>query len=139
MFLEDYYDSQRIPLWRENYLKYKHFLNPGTFVVVKGKFELNYRKEPDFSVRSIELLHNLKESKASMIKLKFTTKSLNQELISELNDLFKENSGECAVHFTVYDSLEEVEVRMPSKSVKIDLNNKLFDKLKSLDLEFEIK
>lgn len=139
MFMEDYYDAQRIPLWRENYLKYKHFMNPGTFVVVKGRFELNYKKEPDFSLRSIDLLHSLKESKASMIRLKFTTKTLNQELIRELNKLFEENSGKCTVHFTVYDPLEEVEVRMPSKSVKVDLNNKLFDKLKSLDLEFEIK
>src|SRR5690606_27726265 len=83
IILEDYNDSHKIFLWRENYLKYKHFLNPGTFVSVKGRIEIPPRRsELEFVIHSIDLLHNLKDSKANAIHLKMSTKSLDQRMIS---------------------------------------------------------
>ena len=140
ILIEDYNDSHKIFLWRENYLKYKHFLNPGTFISMKGRIEVPPRRtELEFVIHSIDLLHNLKDSKANGVHLKVSTKSLDQIMISDLNNLFNENSGRCPVHFTIYDPLDGVEVRMPSKTIKVDLNNKLFKALKTYDLEFEIK
>ena len=66
------------------------------------------------------------------LHLKVSTKALDQIMISDLNNLFNENSGRCPVHFTVYDPLDGVEVRMPSKTIKVDLNNKLFKALKNV-------
>ena len=140
IILEDYNDSHKIFLWRENYLKYKHFLNPGTFVSVKGRIEIPPRRsELEFTIHSIDLLHNLKDSKANAIHLKMSTKSLDQRMISDLNALFIEHEGTCPIHITVYDPLDEIEVKMPSKSIKVDLNNKLFKGLQELDLEVVIK
>ena len=50
-----------------------------------------------------------------------------------------ENVGTCSVHFTVYDPLSDVEVRMPSRSLKVNLTNDLFKKLQGFELDFEIK
>ena len=85
------------------------------------------------------MLQNLKESKAKNLTLKVSTKSLNQNMISDLGKLFDENIGSCPVLFSVYDPLDGVNVRMPSKTIKVDLNNDLFKKLKEFDLEVEIK
>ncbi|MCH2225174.1 MAG: DNA polymerase III subunit alpha, partial [Crocinitomicaceae bacterium] len=138
--LEDYNDSYKIFLWRENYLKYKHFLTPGTFVSVKGRIEVPPRRsELEFSIHSIDMLSELKDSKAKSINLKISTKSLDQIMISDLNKLFEENSGNVPVHFTVYDPLDQVEVRMPSKTLKVDLTNELFKELKEFDLAVKIK
>ena len=140
IILEDYNDSHKIFLWRENYLKYKHFLNPGTFVSVKGRIEIPPRRsELEFVINSIDLLHNLKETRANAVHLKVSNSSLEQKMIAELNTLFIENPGNCAVHFTVYDALNGIEVGLPSKSIKVDLNKKLFKGLNELDLDFRIK
>jgi len=140
IILEDYNDSFKLFLWRENYLKYKHFLNNGTFVTVKGRIEIpRNRKEPELVIASIDLLQNLKETKANSIHLKIPTKSIDQMLIEELNKVFMENVGTCSVHFTVYDPLSDVEVRMPSRSLKVNLTNDLFKKLQGFELDFEIK
>ncbi|MDX2360211.1 MAG: DNA polymerase III subunit alpha [Crocinitomicaceae bacterium] len=140
MILEDYNDSYKIFLWRENYLKYKHFLNPGTFVAVKGRIEVPPRRsELEFSIHSIDMLHDLKDSKATGVSLKVSTKALDQIMITDLNSLFTENPGRIPVKFTVFDPLDGIEVSMPSKTIKVDLNNKLFKKLNEFDLEFKIK
>jgi DNA polymerase-3 subunit alpha len=60
-------------------------------------------------------------------------------MVMDLNKLFIENSGKCELHFTVYDPLDGVEVRMPSKTVRIDPNNHLFKELKRMNVEFEIR
>lgn len=139
--LEDYNDSAKLYLWRENYLKYRHFLTPGTFVSVKGRIEIpRNRQEPEFTIHSIEMLQKLKETKANGFYVKLSTNSVKHTLIEDLNRLFIEHAGSCPVHFTIYDPLEEMEIRMPSRSVKIDLNNRLFKELERMeDLQFEIK
>jgi len=140
MVLEDYNDSHKIFLWRENYLKFKHFCTPGTFVSIRGRIEIpRNRTEAEFTISSIDLLQNLRETKANSIHLKLPVKSVDQLLIDELNRLFAENPGSCPVQFTLFDALSELEVKMPSKTVKVNLTNELFKRLKSIDLDFEIK
>lgn len=140
LLIEDYNDSHKLFLWRENYLKYKHFLNPGSFIAVKGRIEVPPRRtELEFVIHSIDVLHNLKDTKVNGVHLKVSTKALDQILITDLHQLFSANVGQCPVHFTVFDPLDGTEVRMPSKTIKVDLNNAFFKTLKSYDLEVEIK
>lgn len=140
LMLEDYNDSAKIFLWREDYLKYKHFLSPGTFLSVRGRIEDNKRwKRIEFKLHNIELLHNLKESRINKVHLKMSTKALDPRMIQDLQGVFDENKGNCPVHFTVYDPLEGVEVGLPSKSIKVEPGNDLFKALDSFDLEVKIK
>jgi len=138
--IEDYNDSYKLFLWRENYLKYKYFMNPGTFVSLKGRIELPPRRnELEFVIHSIDLLQNLKEQKANSIHLKLQAKNLDHATIMDLNKLFMENTGKCQLHFNVIDQLDGIEVRLNSKTVKIDPNNTVFNELKKMNIEFEIR
>ena len=138
--IEDYNDSHKIFLWRENYLKYKHFINPGTFIAVKGRIAIPYRrKELEFTVNSIEMLQTLREKRASRLDIKVSTKSLDQRMVSDLSKVFESNSGNCLVNFLVYDPLDKIEVNMLSKSIKVDLNNDLLKALDAFDLEYRVK
>lgn len=140
LIIEDYTDSYKLFLWRENYLKFKHFLQPGTFIVLKGKIDVPPRRsELEFMVHSMELLQNIKETKANSVHIKLSSTALDHILIMDLNKLFLENEGKCSVHFKIIDPFDGTEVRMPSKSMKVDPNNNLFRELKRMNLEFEIK
>ena len=60
-------------------------------------------------------------------------------MITDLNKLFMENSGNTPVKFVVFDPLDNVEVNMPSKTIKVGLNNEFVNGLKDFDLEFKSK
>jgi len=138
--LEDYTHSNKLFLWRENYLKFKHFLNPNMFVAVKGKIEIPPRRsQPEFTIHSIDLLQSLRDKKVHSIQLKIPARNLEQRLISDLNKLFLENEGACPVNFVVYDSIDEVEVAMTSKSIKIDINNNVIKSLEELSVTYSLK
>lgn len=140
IIIEDYNDSHKLFLWRENYLKFREYCVSGTFVSIAGRIEVpRHRKDPEFTINSIELLQNLREKKANSLHLKMQVKHIDQLMIDELDKIFKENPGSCPVRFTLYDSLSEMDVNMSSRSVKVNLNNDFFQRLKDIELDFEIK
>ena len=138
--IEDYTDSYRMFLWRENYLKFKHFLNPGAFISLKGKIDVPPRRsELEFIVSQIDLLQNLKESKIKSLEIRLEHAEISQMLISDLNKLFLANPGNCALNFLIYDEVQKIEVKMPSKSIQIAPEAALFNELNRLNVKFQIK
>ena len=137
--IEDYNDSFRLNLFKENYLRYKHFMEPGTFIVIKGRVEIpRHRTNLEFVVNSIELLNDLREKKTKNLQLKLSSKSLDQLMIDKLNNLLNKNEGSCPIQFTIFDTLEGIEVNMPSRSMRVKPSNELFKELAKMDIEFRL-
>jgi DNA polymerase-3 subunit alpha len=138
--IEDYTDSKRLFLFSEVYMKFKHFFLKPNFIAIKGKFEVpRNRKDPEFVIHQMELLHDLKEKKANSLNIRLSNKVIDQLMISDLHALFLANPGTCQIKFTVFDPLDNIEVDLPSKNLKVDLNNELIKGLKTFELEFALK
>jgi DNA polymerase-3 subunit alpha len=137
--VEDYQDAFRLNLFKENYLKYKHFMEPGTFITMKGRIEIpRFRQQPEFVVHSIDLLQDLREKRTKSLHLKFSSKEVDHLMIDKLNELFNQNQGNCQLHFTVYDPVEGYEVNLPSRSVKVQPSSALFKELAKMDVDFRL-
>ena len=139
LVIEDYQEAFKLNLFNESYLKFKHFMEPGTFVAIKGRIEVpRFRQYPEFVVHHIELLQELRDKRAKMLKLRFTAKQLDQIVIEQLHDLFEANPGACQLHFTVFDPLDGIEVSLPSRSVKVQPSSQLFKELAKMDIQFKL-
>ena len=141
LIIEDYYESFRLNLFQENYLRFKHFMEPGTFVIIKGRIEkTRWRKDLEFVVHGMELLQGLREKKAKNIEIKLPASAVTSALIASLQEVLTdtENQGSCRVKFTVYDPLEKIQVVLPSRSLKVKPTNELLKKLEDLDINFAL-
>ncbi len=139
IMIEDYSDSFKLFLFKENYLKFKHFMELGTFIVIRGRIEIpRYRSELEFVISSIELLNDFREKKTKQISIKLSNREVDQLLLDKLNTIFTKNSGNCQVQFTIYDVNEGIEINMPSRSVRVSPTKELFKELASMDLEFRL-
>ena len=141
LIIEDYYESYKLFLFGENYLKFKHFMEIGTFVIVKGKIERSrWKKELEFAVHGMELLQGLREKKAKNLEVKLSASTINESLIKELQAVLMDNDakGNCRVRFTVYDPLEKIQVILPSRSIKVQPTNELLKKLEDLKVDFSL-
>lgn len=139
LFIEDYQEAFKLNLFNETYLKFKHFMEPGTFVAIKGRIEVpRHRQYAEFVVHHIELLQELRDKRAKMLKLRFTAKQLDQIVIEQLHELFEANPGTCQLHFTVFDPLDGLEVSLPSRSVKVQPSSHLFKELAKMDIQFKL-
>jgi DNA polymerase-3 subunit alpha len=139
--IEDYNDSFKLNIFNEKYLKFKHFMDPGTFVIIKGRIEDHkWGKGLEFNVHGMQLLQGLRESKAKSLDLKLSFKSVNDGLISELQEVLMktENKGKCRVNFMIYDNLDKIHVNLSSRSVLINPTDELFKKLNSMNIDYKL-
>ena len=139
--IEDYNDSYRLYLFQEKYLKFKHFMEPGTFVIIKGRIEKNrWGNKLEFAVHGMELLQGLREKKAKSLELKISSKTVDNAMLKQLQDLLlnSENKGKCRVNFKIYDSLDEIQVNLPSRSILINPSDELFKKLEEMNIAYSL-
>ena len=58
--------------------------------------------------------------------------------IEKLNKLFADNKGSCPIQFTVFDTIEGLEINLPSRSVRVKPSNDLFKDLAKLDIDYKL-
>ncbi len=139
--LEDFVDTQKFFLFAEDYLKMKHFLLPGAFLFIRGKVmqrQWSKTRELEFKLSSIELLNDLREKRTKKLILEVRLNDLSENLMERLDGLVgkNKNGNSCPVEFRILDPMREMAIRMPSRSMKIDLSN---DTIKQLDAMKELR
>jgi DNA polymerase-3 subunit alpha len=136
---EDYTDQFKLNVFRENYLKFKHLLQPGVFLTLRGRIEVpRFRSQLEFVLNEVELLQNLRENRIKNLKLSISNKDLNHLMIDELNGLFMANQGNCNVQFTIFDAVEGLELNMTSKSVRVKPDPELYKALAKMNITFRL-
>jgi DNA polymerase-3 subunit alpha len=139
VIFEDYTDQYKLNIFRENYLKFKHLLQPGVFLTLRGRIETpRHRTHLEFNLNEVELLQHLREKRVKGLHLSIPNKDLNHLLIDELNGLFLANQGSCNVQFTIFDAVEGLELNMASKSVRVNPDPELYKALSKMNIQFRL-
>ena len=137
--IEDYNDSHKLFFFREDYGKFKPYMSEGAFVYITGKVQpRRFGNELEFKVNQIEFLSSIRDQKMKALRLKVALSDVNHTFIENMEELFKANEGKYRIQFNIFDSVNNLEVEMPSQFVKIDLNNNLLDALKTHNVSFEL-
>lgn len=63
---------------------------------------------------------------------------LTASFIQDIHELFVENSGKCRLRFIIEDPVSNMQVNMPSKTVKVDVSDKLLRQLEEKNIPFEL-
>lgn len=135
--LEDYRASQRFMLFGEDYLKFKDYLVEGWFVYVKGSVEMRrYRDDPndvEFKVRQLELLADIREKQIARLRLQVDLTMLDQSRLEALEGMVKKYPGSVGVTVEIHG--EGMALEMPSRSLKVELNDGFVKDLEALVAE----
>src|SRR5690554_1584827 len=138
--IEDYNDSAKLFFFQEDYGRFKDYMVEGSFIYLTGKVQSKRwnQNEFEFKVQKIDFLSSLREQKASALELKVALSEVTHTFIEEIDAVFKENEGAFQVKFKVYDTVNKLEVEMPSRALKIDINDKVLNTFKSRNIEYRL-
>lgn len=139
--VEGYEESNRFMLFSDDYIKFKSYLTLGWFLFIKGKVQKRpWNDELEFKISGIELLSDVREKLTSSITLQVDFEKVDEKLLGLLQVLKKEKAGHCKVQLNLYDKVQRHQVKMRSKSVKINLTNELIETLDQLpEIKYLIK
>ncbi len=134
--LEDYSDNHEFVLFGEDYLKFKHWLNPNMMLMVKGavnRWTPRYEGAPErieAKIRDISQLQDAMENDARTLELMLALDKVNPENIEEIHSLFAKHKGSGRVHLWVFDPAKKsVNVKMPSRNGGVKIGKELLDEL----------
>jgi DNA polymerase-3 subunit alpha len=141
---EDYEDTYKQFMFKEEYLKYKHFLVPGNFLFVKGKIDKKRWGDmaPEFKIQSMELLTEVKEKLSKALTITLPVKSINKSfvdyLLSTLVPEVEEKKGICKLKVVVSDGVK-TKINLFSRSISLNLTKELIDDIEAMDdVEYKV-
>lgn len=139
LVVEDFNDSISLVLFGEDYLRMKHFLVEGSYLLIKARVEQRFNNENQLEVRinHMSLLPDAIEQITREITLKVDSSVLTDELIPRISELIRENTGNCELVFKLVDAEENIAVELKTRKNKVN-PGKFLKKIQSMP-EFEFK
>ncbi len=121
--LEDFQDSINLAMFSEDYLKMKHFLNEGNFLLIKARVQNRFNQEDNLEIKinHISLLAEAIEKHTRELTIIVNTQELNEEKTEEIFKLIKKHKGKIPYRVRLSDPLAKECVELRSRSSKIDL------------------
>jgi len=128
--IEDYSEAHEFRIFSEDYLKFKHFLIPNSFLYIRISVRPGWR-EGDVRIQfnHIQMLQDVLEAQAKKITLQLSIDELNEKRIDALEGIIKEHEGKDLLNFVVYDVVDRMQLNMPSRSSKVKISQELLNTL----------
>ncbi len=137
--IEDYDSSYEFRIFKEEYLKFKHFLFLQNFVFVKVNFKKNfYNDDVKISFVDMKLLSEVLEKHCEKLTLKIPLQKVNEQTILNLDSILKNHKGKQSVKFLVKDPESKTEVLLPSRNTKVHVSGELLSLLEREQIKFKL-
>ena len=143
-FIEDYLDSFEFRIFGEDYLKFKHFFVPNSFLFVRSTIQKGWVNkegvEGDARLKFTEfkLLHDVMDDLCKKVTIKIPIEEVHEKSIQNFNTLFKAHEGKQSLRFVIYDVAEEIELDVPSRNTKIKISSELLKILEDQHVNFKL-
>jgi DNA polymerase-3 subunit alpha len=134
-YLEDYNESHEFALFGADYVEFKKYiLTAGLFVLIKGVVQERFGQEGnlEFKVKYIELLSEILEKRVKSFTIQLPLPALSDDLVSRIQTIVSKYPGGTSgaqLKFTVMDTGENLKVELPSRKVRVKVENELFNEL----------
>ena len=86
----------------------------------------------------MKLLHDIMDELCKKIMIKIPLEEIKENTILNLETILKNNPGKQALHFTIWDAKEKIEVSLPSRNTKIKISNELLTTLETQQINFKL-
>ncbi|PQJ77438.1 DNA polymerase III subunit alpha [Polaribacter glomeratus] len=142
--IEDYGDSYEFRVFGEEYLKFKHFFVPNSFLFIRTTIQPGWTSkegvvgEPRLKFIDFKLLHDIMDELCKKITIKISVDAINEKTILNLESILKNNLGKQSLKFTIWDAKEKIEVNLPSRNTKVKISNELLSILEKQQINFKL-
>jgi DNA polymerase-3 subunit alpha len=143
--VEDYTDSFEFKIFGEDYLKWRHFLVPNSFVYARvfvkegwTNRETGKKSDPRMQYNQIAMLHDVMGNQAKKLTIQMPIDQLQEHRIKLLKEVLKAHKGDSQLHFMMYDVEDKVKLNMPSRKQKVAISKELLDELKEKEIVYKL-
>ncbi|HBO27343.1 MULTISPECIES: DNA polymerase III subunit alpha [Culturomica] len=140
--IEDFSGSFELPLFGEDYIKYRNYFILETAIYIKGRVQAKrWSSDPDdlsFNILSIDLLNVIGENLVKSVTLLVDIEQLNLETLNEINNQFirqhqaEKETNNIPLNFILFDK-SGYNVKMFSRTCQIERSRELYEYFENND------
>jgi DNA polymerase-3 subunit alpha len=134
--MEDFKGDYEFKLFGEDYLKFRHFFENEQLLFVRARGrKFNQRQGEGFIERlsvdvvDVRLLGDVLEESSKSLEVQIELSNLDTTAVDELHSILAMYPGKKRVKLHVVDTVEELDVKMPIRDFKVDINKGLLAEL----------
>jgi DNA polymerase-3 subunit alpha len=133
--LEDFSGNHEFALFAKDYIEFERFIALDRLLFVQGVYKAknNYSDQMAFKIQSIELLSEILSERSKELKLSFSLKRLNNDLLNRLFQTLESHRGSKKLSMEVFDEEEKIQLEFLSRKVQVNIGKKLMAELAALD------
>jgi len=134
--LEDYEGAFEFAIFKDDYLKFRPYMNEHWFVLAQLQVRTwqdkrDGREIPRINILKMELLSELREKLVKKVSVDIPLDKVSDNLIERIKKLCKSERGNVPFQVNIFENGTRVE--MPSRSMKINLSRDLTNELDRID------
>ena len=125
--IEDFEGSGELALCGEEWGRWNGMFKEGCTIYMTAKCQQRYRDSKFFDLRlqNIEYLQSVKDKAIDRITISLLTDELNDQIVTELNEIINENPGQTKLFFRLHDSSGKNHVLLRSGNRMVDVKRNL--------------
>ena len=128
--LEDYSGSYYFRIFGETYLKFKYFLQEGSFIHQKIRVSENKETMESFvRILDIKSLYDVLDHFSKKLTITLTSNNLEEKIVKNVESILKKNKGKKPFEIELIDDQLPVAVSLKSKKTGVKINKELLDAL----------
>ncbi len=143
--VEDYHSSYEFKLFKEEYLRFRHFLVPNSFVHIKINIkegwhnkETGKKFDPKIQFTDFMLLHEVMDTFAKKLTIQLNIDDLKEDNIQWMKEIFRNHRGNHILNFVVYEMKDQVKLHMPSRKQKVQISQELLTALEEQQVLYKL-
>jgi DNA polymerase-3 subunit alpha len=138
--LEDFSGTTEMVLWGEDYLKYKHFLESGSMLFIRGKYQPRFNSDDrwELKISSVQLLQDVREKMTKKVMLVVSLPDVSDKVISKMEQLLVKHKGNYPVAVRVDDIMDSFSLNFLAAKSGVSLSEDFMSALDDIP-EVEVK
>lgn len=142
--LEDYNESHEFKIFGEDYLKFKHFLVPNSFLFIRTTILPGWvdregkQGDPRIKYTDFKLLHDVMDELCKKLTIQIPLELINKESVSSFENILQGTKGKQSLHFTIWDAEEQIELSVPSRNTKVKITSDLLATLEARRVSYKL-
>ena len=120
--LEDFDDSIQMAIFSEDYLKLRHFLVEGNYLLIKARIQSRYNMENNLEIKitKISLLAEAIQNNTREISVLVDSAKVNSETTLKLKTIIGENKGSIPLKIKLYDRADNKTIELKSRNNRVE-------------------
>ena len=137
--IQDYNGMLEFPLFTEDYQKFKHLLEAGAVLYLKGKFQKRWNSE-EFQLKLLEVrqLDSVGIDLTESITLKLAIDQITDEMINDIDMLCKHHKGKHKLKMVFLDKMNMESLNLIAPETKVRADGDFINELERIGVRYKV-